>query len=166
MWVISAKIYPCLHLQHSAFCFSSFSSSSGSAPSQLLQSAAALPWSSQCHRNSDWGSPELRENWFVMPLGNILQPRVTWKDTNCLWRRLGSVPLLSLLEGKRHQVRRSRRLLLWERGEDSVHPFSFTALVLPAFGIPAPLLPLKPPLHTQTHNAISVLLRAFYLKYL
>lgn len=45
------------YLQHFAFYFSSFSSSSGSAPWQPRPSAAAWPWSSRCHQNSDWGWP-------------------------------------------------------------------------------------------------------------
>lgn len=66
------------YLQHFAFCFSSyFSSSSGSAPLQPPQSAAAWPWSSQCRRNSDWGSPEGRRTKFVEPFGYELQPEVT-----------------------------------------------------------------------------------------
>lgn len=49
----------CVYLLNFAFCSSfCFSSSSGSAPSQPLLSAAASPWSSQCLRNSDWGCPE------------------------------------------------------------------------------------------------------------
>lgn len=68
-----------LYLQQSVFCFSSSFSSSGSAPSQHLQSAAACPWSSRCRRSSDWGSPEERQSSFIQLFLTGKQLKVTWK---------------------------------------------------------------------------------------
>lgn len=77
-------------------------------------------------------------------------------DMNYSQRRLkrlkrwwGGVPLLSPLAGKRYQARRS---LLQKRGEDSVHPFPFMALVFAAFRNSCPSLPLKPTPLTHTHK--------------
>lgn len=145
------------YLQHFAFCFSSyFSSSSGSAPLQPPQSAAAWPWSSQCRRNSDWGSPEGRRIKFVEPFGYELQPEVTRNPPpkKSWW---GGIPLLSLLAGKRCQARHS---LVQKRRVDSVYLFSVMTLVFAAF--PAPFTIETHPPFTQAHKASSVLLNTFH----
>ncbi len=93
-----------------------------------------------------WG----RENQFVMLFRREWQ-RGDWKKKKERWR--GGVPLLSLLAGRRYRARRSCRSLSQKRGEDSVHSFSFMALVFAEFRNSCPLCPWNPPpLYTHTHT--------------
>lgn len=66
-----------LYLQYFAFYFFSyFSSSSGSVLSQPPQFAAAWPWSSQYHQNSDWESPGGGRTNIVKLFRYELQPKI------------------------------------------------------------------------------------------